>query len=474
MDALPQDVFDDFEAQDIQNLQPEAVDAFEPEEFALLSVEALAGFTKENVDALNEAVLEEITPEELAAMNPDAIKNSTRPGYIFTNLDSDFISVDQVKEFLPEGWEVDDNTGEFAAPEGESLTYRAFDDSFTAPPIEQAIVADSVDLSRSFSLGGTGGKPANTLMNEGLQQTKGISNIDLTLFALNQDETGAISIEGSGSYEDIDFNFMASTDNIDQAPADTPVGLGQDEGGFFTMTAPNHHRFTLTPSPDVTGLVSAIDTESTGEIENTNTGGINVETNSNRDICNYTDQKVKLNSAGDVLMQLPESSTRQARAGNKSNVHVVGIFNAFKESAPKQYCQGNQCNWASMPDNLKKGVHFSNKLRDTRARQKAYVVYDDGTSQTFYPTVLYPDKFEALIAKIEGVEKIVYQTNGGFKAIFKGSPVLLYPTFDTTATELKKDEQVKPSVKLKQDGTFSYSIQDCSRLISTTVVLEQS
>ncbi|MEK7991121.1 MAG: hypothetical protein VSS52_008965, partial [Thiotrichaceae bacterium] len=469
IDDLPSEVFDEFEAQDIQNLQDDAVYAIGTEEFALLPIESLAGFTAKNVDALNEGVLEKITSDEFKKLNSESIKSAEDPGYIFTNLNSKLISVKQVEDKLPEGWEVDENTGEFNVPEGTSLTYRTFDDSSTSIPVEEVFIADSVDLSSSFSLGGKGGEPAETLINEGLQQSS-ISNVDLNLFTLNQDQTGVVSIEGSGTYENIDFNFLASKENVEQAPADTPTGLGEDEGGFFTITTSKGHRFTLSPAPDVGNLLNAIDSDFT-ETDSSNTNTSTTKTSKATNEC-HSDQKIKLNPIGDVLMQLPESTASQIRAGKQTKVHVSVLFDAFKEPANSQHCPNNKCNWAAMPSNLKKGFHFPTKLRNTRAKQKAYIVYDNGVSQSFYPTTLYPDKFKALVGKIEGVEKVVYQADGGFKVTYKGTPSLLYPTFDTVVTELEDEEVVKPTVKAKKDGTFSYSVQDCSRLVTTPVILE--
>jgi hypothetical protein len=45
--------------------------------------------------------------------------------------------------------------------------------------------------------------------------------------------------------------------------------------------------------------------------------------------------------------------------------------------------------------------------------------------------MLYPDKFKALVTKIEGIEKVVYQKDGGFKVIFK----VVLAAFDFSITQ---------------------------------------
>ena len=464
IEALPLEVFDNFEAQDIQNLQPDAVEAIEPEEFEQLPLDALRGFTEKNIDALDDDVLYTINAEKLAKMNPNAIKKSARPGRIFTELNAEQIPIDQIKDYLPDGWSVNEETGEISAPPNTKLTYKEFD-SETAISPKKAAVPELADLSSSFSVGGKGGVSAQEQLSQGLQQATGLPDVDMTAFSIKQDKTGFIKVEGSGVYQDRAFNFLASTDSIEQVPSDEAAGLGTDEGGFPTIITPNKQRVTLAPAPDVANLVDALNVDEPIGIDDE-------EQKMSSDICTYKDQTVKLNQTGDVLMKIPDSTTRFARDTKKTDTHVVGIFDAFKESPPQQFCSSGNCNWVNMPSNLQVGVHFSKSNKKSRAKQTAYVVYPDGSTQTFYPTVLNPNKFQALLLKVNGMEKAVYQVDGSFKVIFNGNAMTLSPTFDTVVNPLEADAVVKPSVSLQQDGTLKYAVQDCTNLITSILVFE--
>uniref|UniRef100_UPI00336583F6 hypothetical protein n=1 Tax=Candidatus Albibeggiatoa sp. nov. BB20 TaxID=3162723 RepID=UPI00336583F6 len=462
IEQLPLEVFAEFEAEDIEHLQPEAVEAIEVEQFELLPDEALAGLTAENVDALNDEVLEAITPERLDAIKPETVKKSKKPGKIFTKLKK--IKPKKARKYLPADWDIDEDTGELSAPAGTKLTYKEIELKKTVSK-QKASLPEIADLDSSFSLGGTGGKTAQEQLNEGIQQTPNVSDVDLDQFIFTQNESGMLNIVGEGDYEDVTFAFLPGVNNIEQAPLDTPVGLSQDEGGFFIMTTPNLHSFFLTPSTnDPVGLVEVLSGDDEEIFEEPD------EETEIKQTCDYDKQVVKFNEAGDVLLKLTNDNTRRTRAF-KTEIYVVVIFDAFVEPALEEYCDDETCDWPQMPDILQKGMHLPDKLR---ARQQARVIYPDGSSQLVYPTVLKPHEFINLISKFEGIEKVIYQVDGSFKAVYFGQSILIYPTFNSYLTPLAHAEtKVPPSVNLiGNDGEFSYSMQDCSRLVTTTLVIE--
>lgn len=462
MAQLPLEVFAEFEAEDIEHLQPEAVKAIAVEQFELLPDEALAGLTADNVDALNDEVLAVITPEKLEAIKPEAVKQSKPPGEIFTKLKK--IKPKQARKYLPEGWNINDDTGELSAPAGTKLTYKTIEPKKTLSK-QKASLPEIADLNSSFSLGGTGGKTAQENLNAGMQQTLSIANVDLSQFIFTQNETGMLNIVGQGDYKNIKFAFLPNINNIEQAPLDTPVGLSQDEGGFFIMTTPNQQNFFLTPSTnDPIGLVKVLSEDKEAQIIEDPEEQTEIKQS-----CDYDNQVVKFNDKGDTLLKLPNDNTRRTRA-SETSVHLVVMFDAFVEPAPNDFCNDETCNWAQMPASLQMGVHLPNTLR---ARQQANVVYPDGASQRVYPTVLEPNKFQNLVSGFEGVEKIVYQSDGSFKATYFGQTVSIYPTFDTDVTPLANgDSNIPATVKLIGNKQFSYTVQDCSRLVTTTLVIE--
>ncbi|MCV6636306.1 choice-of-anchor D domain-containing protein [Candidatus Albibeggiatoa sp. nov. NOAA] len=457
---LPLEVFAEFEAEDIEYLQPEAVETVAIEQFEKLPEQALEGLSADNVDALNEEILAEaITPEKLDSIKPEAVKKSKNPGKIFTQLKK--IKPKQAKRYLPKDWDINEDTGELSAPVGTKLTYKKVEPK-KALSKQKASLPDIADLDSSFSLGGTGGKTAQENLNDAIEQTPDVGNVELDQFVFTQnDDTGMLNIVGEGNYDGTTFAFLPGANNIEQAPLDTPVGLSQDEGGFFIMTMPNYQSFLLTPSSnDPTGLVEVLSDEDEP---------IEEQEPEIKQNCFYSNQVVKFNERGDTLLKLAGENTRRLRAF-ETEIHVVVIFDAFVVPAPEQYCKNELCDWPIMPEDLQKGLHLPDKLR---ARQQARVIYPDGSAQLVYPTVLEPNTFISVVSELEGIEKVIYQADGTFKAVYFGETVLIYPTFDTYLTPLPNaDEEIEPEVDMIGAKEFSYTVQDCARLVTTTFVIE--
>ncbi|WP_353572830.1 choice-of-anchor D domain-containing protein, partial [Candidatus Albibeggiatoa sp. nov. BB20] len=362
LQQLPLEIFTQFEAPDIAYLEPETVQSLDIEQFEQLPLETLAGFTQNNVDALHSDVLNSITPEKLTSIQPQAIQQAEKPGTIFTQLDSNKITPQQIQAYLPDGWNVDLETGQLIAPVGTKLNYKDLTPN-NIPSQRQAQLPEIADLSTSFSLGGKTGQSAQANLNQGIKQTLSIGDVDLNQFIFTQNENGVLNIVGTGLYAGITFAFLPDVNDVEQAPLDIPVGLTQDAGGFFTMITPEQQRFVLTPSSNnPAGLVEvisdvAVDTEPT-EFKGK--------------ACDFSDQVAKFNEDGDVLLTISKDKARRRTRAFETDVHMVAMFDAFVESAPKAFCNGDDCDWLDMPDNLQQGMHFPANLR---ALQQAYVVY---------------------------------------------------------------------------------------------------
>jgi len=99
------------------------------------------------------------------------------------------------------------------------------------------------------------------------------------------------------------------------------------------------------------------------------------------------------------------------------------------------------------------------------------VVYDDGTSQSIYPSVLYPQTFIQLAYGFSGVQSVIYNVDGTYSLVFNGANYLLLPTFDTTTRGLDPWETVAPSITQNPDGSITYTVQDGNLLVSMVIVI---
>jgi len=99
------------------------------------------------------------------------------------------------------------------------------------------------------------------------------------------------------------------------------------------------------------------------------------------------------------------------------------------------------------------------------------VVYSDGSSQTIYPAVLYPQTFVSLAYGYAGVENLILNVDGSYGLVFNGTSYLLLPTYNLSVRGLDPWETVAPSITQNSDGTITYTVQDDDRLVSMKLII---
>ncbi|MBE9562085.1 MAG: hypothetical protein IMF12_04395 [Proteobacteria bacterium] len=139
------------------------------------------------------------------------------------------------------------------------------------------------------------------------------------------------------------------------------------------------------------------------------------------------------------------------------NFEVV-IFNPFIEPAPDSWCIFNDvgesiCDFDNAPLNMQPGIHFPRERAKLKLPQ-AKVVYPDGSSQIFNPTVYSPEIFIEEVLKFPGVEKIIFNVNGTFYVLYEGNEYIIMPSFD-----VQTDSKIySTKIELNEQGGISYSI----------------
>ncbi|MCV6636305.1 choice-of-anchor Q domain-containing protein [Candidatus Albibeggiatoa sp. nov. NOAA] len=424
-------------------MTPDQVAAFAPETLSNVSVaqfeqlppEALAGFTAENVTALSPEVMQSLTPEQLQAFNPEAIQQAEQVAKLLTNIQPD-TPQELINKILPQGWEVSP-TGKIIPSVGSKLSFKGVLNQLPSNVLTPYLV----DFQSSFSIGGditdTENNTDSTVgggFNVGLQQTPTIDSVDLDQFIFTQNEYGIFNVVGTGDYEGIVFAFMPNANNIEQAPLDTPVGLTTIEGGYFEMTTPDKQKFVLVTAPNnPVGLQEALGGES----------------------------EIKLSPTGDVLMRLDTANTRSRNVRFETDVMLVGTFDAFVEPAPDDFCpDGEFCDF---------GMEFPSDFGNLRARQEAKVIYPDGSAQTIYPTVIYPETLVSLLEQYDSISKVLYKADGTFETtVFINGQEQIYnltPNINIDVRRLEAGEKRNPKVSL-QDNVLFYEIQEGDDLLS--------
>ncbi|MCV6636308.1 choice-of-anchor D domain-containing protein [Candidatus Albibeggiatoa sp. nov. NOAA] len=430
---IPTEAFAGMIPEQTAALEPETLSSVSVEQFEQLSSEALAGFTADNIMALSPEVMQNLTVEKLEALSLESIQQAELVAKLLTNLPSD-TPQEVINKILPQGWEISP-TGKMIPSVGSKLSFKGvlnrLPSSISAPYL--------VDLQSSFSVGGENnenntGSTVGGNLNTGLQQTLSIDTVDLSQFVFTQNDYGIFNVVGTGVYEDVVFSFMPNANNIEQAPLDTPVGLTTVEGGYFEMTTPDKQTFILINAPNnPVGLQQALGGEST----------------------------IKLSPTGDVLMRIDTANTRSRNVRFETDVMMVGVFDAFVEPAPDDFCSdGEFCEF---------GMEFPTEFGNLRARQEAKVIYPDGSAQIIYPTVIYPETLVNLLEQYDPVSKVLYKADGTFEAtvLINGQEqqYSLTPDININVRRLAAGEKRHPKVNL-QGNVLLYEIQEGDDLLT--------
>ncbi|MDM8561324.1 choice-of-anchor U domain-containing protein, partial [Candidatus Parabeggiatoa sp. HSG14] len=440
---LEPEIFEAMTAEQLAIIPPEALEALQPEQLAQVSkdtlsglttsqfqsvpVQTLAGLTTANMGGFSSGVLNEFTPRHLEALQRQEFQKmpSQDVSKLFTNFNAEKIDRANVLHLIPNGWQINANTGAITAPIGAKLTPRTLPASGNIPAGVK--LPQMADLGEGMGLGGQG-TPIRDNMTRSLEEE------DLTNFELSQNpENGFLIVEGTGDSEGINYSFIPDIDNVIQVDGEKiPIGLAVTEGGFYTITTPDEKQYKVVPAPkDPVALSQLIN------------GG-----------------EVIIGKRGDVLMEiLPQ--TRQ-----RGSARQVVIFDPLIELAPDDLCVEIEhgevvCDFDNAPESMQPGLH----LDDTRTRklEQAKVIYPDGTSQTIKPTLLSPDMFKGEGFKIEGVEDVVFNSNGVFYVLHKGTPYLVMPNFKVETQPSIDEKSVEPSIVINdfvegEDYTLTYTI----------------
>ncbi|WP_353571581.1 LamG-like jellyroll fold domain-containing protein, partial [Candidatus Albibeggiatoa sp. nov. BB20] len=427
--SIPTEAFAGMTPEQIAAFKPETLSNVSVEQFEQISLDSLAGFTADNIAGLNPLVMGTLTVEQLEAFNPESIQQAEQLSKLLTNISPD-TPTEVIYKIIPAGWEIS-ATGKIIPPVGTKLGFKGVLNTLPSSILTPYLV----DFQSSFSIGGEvvadGNNSDSTVgggFNIGLQQTPNLDSVDLDQFIFTQNEYGIFNVVGTGDYEGIVFAFMPNANNIEQAPLDTPVGLTTVEGGYFKIVTPDKQEFVLINAPNnPVGLQQALGGEST----------------------------VKLSPTGDVLMRLDNNNTRSRNLRFETDVMMVGVFDAFVEPASDGFCADAEfCDF---------GMEFPSNFGNLRARQEAKVIYPDGSVQTIYPTVIYPETLANLLEQYDSIPKVLYKSDGTFEVtvLIDGQEQLyaLTPDINVPVRTLDAGEKHNPKVSL-QGNILSYEVQE--------------
>jgi hypothetical protein len=432
LEIIPPEAFESLKSEQIAEIQKNTLGAMTVAQFNHVPNQALSGLTSVNMGGFSTAVLDNFTPEHLSALQSQEFKqmSSQDISKFFTNFNAEKIDRGNVLQLIPDGWQIDANTGAITAPEGAKLTPRTLPASSNVPAAVK--LPQTADISKGMGLGGQA-TPIKDNMKHALEEE------NLTDFELSQNkETGILLVKGTGDSKGINYSFIPDIDNVIQVDGDKiPIGLAVTEGGFYTITTPDEKQYKVIPAPQDPIALSKI------------LGG----------------GEVVIGKRGDVLMEI-KTLTRQ-----RGEARLAAIFEPFIEPAPEDICveitpEEVVCDFDNAPDFMKPGLHLP--FDRVRQLEKAKVIYPDGTAQSIMPTLLSPDVFIEEGFKIEGVEDIVFNSNGIFYVLHKGNGYLVIPNFKVETQPSIDEETLEPSIVINEGKSLTYRIAIESQIDSRT------
>jgi hypothetical protein len=429
--------FSTFNANHIANILPDAISSLNAKQLAEFSkiglsgmtiaqfehllVISLGGLNSDNMGGFSPKVVKQFTLSHLNALNVEQFKQmlSQDVSKLFTNFNGEAINPTDIEKLVPFGWTLDLETGVLTAPKNAKITLRALSLPENLPP--SVTLPDMVDLDKGFGLGGAGNPVVEDLADA-------LVAANLGNLAPSQDDNGILHIK---DYEDMEirYSFIPDVDDVTQIDfLGNTFGLSVGDGGFYHLTTTGDVQIPFIPA-----------SKNPIALSNMIGGG-----------------KVVMGKSGDVLI---EPSTQKRRGGHTRR---VVIFDPFIMPPPDDLCVEITplefvCDFDNAPESQRPGIHInSNTIGD----EPNTAIYPDGSSQTIYPTVLYPDIFIEESWKIAGVENVIFNSNGTFSVLFNGSPYLLSHDFKVQSRKLAKKEKVKPSVTFNPKvGLVKYMIQ---------------
>jgi hypothetical protein len=392
--------FSIFNANDIKNLSAEVFKNIDNKQLASLSGDGILALDKEQFNLLPN--INDLTELEKAKL--------------FTNLNYNLFNPDDIKNYLPENWNIDIN-GDIDVPIGTKLSFREYRIKDDFPSSAVKIVEKLPDFNSRFALGGK--VDTNNSILDDLNHT--LITQSLGAFKFSQQEDATLFVNS----EIMQFSFMPNIDNMQQITTKNNsknIGVSTNENNFYNITTISGQNFELIPVPK------------------------NI-----KDIWEIQGKKnhVKLGKYGDIIINFP---TKDTRANNSSEIQQVVIFDPFIEAAP---------------EGANLGVNLA-----TKKTTKNLFVFSDKKAQKINPTVRFPQTLIKLASEIPSIKNsIKFNADGSFKLKFNSLNIKLTPTFETQIIKLSKNKFIKSSIVANTDGSITYSVHDGENLVMSKILI---
>ncbi|WP_353572319.1 hypothetical protein [Candidatus Albibeggiatoa sp. nov. BB20] len=436
--TLPAEAFSTFNDLDVQKFPAATFQVISPKQFAQFTASAICGITTEQFSQLPVELLGYLNAQSMTGFTPSIIQMfrakhletldkreikripSRTIASILTNLDAKQVVPTEVEYLLPENWQIDAVTGKLSAPTGASLTFKALHLDRTISDKTQ-LPYDVPDLNTHFALGGDTSDADDSVLddlNELLAQN------EFSYLQLFQNEGGIVSAQGQQNGLDIEYAMFPDARHIIQKAEHEQIGLNLGNNNSLEFVTSQKQAFSMLPAPkDFTALEQLVGEQGS----------------------------IKIGKNGEILLRYFDEDTQAYRRS----------FVMFDYIVQKSFSR-NQRAGIQLPQRNDKTV---------RAIREGRVVYDDGSTQNIYPTVLYPEILIGLLYAVSGIEQVIYNIEGSFSINLSGANYVLLPLDGFSSQQLDAGQVVNPSINLSSETVLDYTVQDDDRVLIFSLLI---
>ncbi len=437
--TLPPEAFARFNELEVRRLAPSNFKVITPEQFAQFTSSAISGITPEqfrslpgrHLNVLNAESMTGLTPQIIRMFKPEHFKSlnesefrrlpSRKITHILMNVDRLRVAPKDVNYLLPSDWKMNDQNGKLAVPPGSRLTFKSLHSDRNISEKTQ-LPYGMPDLNSHLALGGETEDSVLSDLNGVLSEQK------LSNFHFLQNATDGVVSARGGAQEsgEVEYAMIPDARNIIQKADSEQVGLNISEDKKLELVTAQKQAFSMLPAPkDLTALEQLLGDE--GSIEMRHNGEI-LLTYFDENTNNYQSRVVMFN----YVVQQAEATSNERRA---------------------------RIDWPQRD------------AKNIRAIREGRVVYDDGSEQTMYATVVYPETLIGLLYGISGMDNVIYNADGSFSINLSGTDYLLISSDSYVSQQLDEGETITPSVSLKSSNELEYIVQDKEIMMTFTLMI---
>ncbi len=407
VEIMPADAFTGLSAEQLAAMDEDAIEGLQVSQSQQIPPSSFSGLTEKNIGGFRPEVIQTFSKESVAAMDGERIRQAK--GRDLSKVITN-LSPEQVSPADVKNILPTDWSIDETTGELKVPAGTSIQLKAKQPKNtnDKVRIPENIpDLATQFGLGG-GQDNASTVLDS---MNAALQDNELGN-SFSQNDSGIVQLDGK-------FAFLPDFRAMRQGDSDATREFKQNRDGSFTVVTDDLQEIPLIPAPKDPVAAQSV-------------------------LSRYGNIEFDMRDAGDVILSLKADGTR--RAGTSR--YVVSFDSSVE----------------TVPEDTEAGI-------STDSSGNLILIYEDGTSQQVYSTVIDPDQFIELALAISGVENIVYNNDGTFSLVFSGANYLLTTQTNIVSTTLADGVSISPYITTTSSGMIQYTIQEGQEQIDMFLVI---